>query len=95
MDSLQQASVEKSFNKVETDCLSVKEKLPDDIVCDKSHADSFMGHERFIIMDFLEEGTTVDNAFYCQLFRQYSPYLLNNPFVYIFDTKNKRRNKNH
>ena len=34
-----------------------------------------------ITIDFLEKGATVNNISYCQLLRQNSPYLLNDPCI--------------
>ena len=35
-------------------------------------------------IDLLEKDASVNNTFYCQLCRQYLPYLLNDPYIYIY-----------
>ena len=39
--------------------------------------------KELIIIDFLEEGTTINSADYCQILRQHSLYLLNDPRVSV------------
>ena len=61
-----------------TDSL-IKKKVPGK---EEDDADSLLGHERPITIDFFEKSAMVNRGFYCQLLRQYSPYLLND--LYIF-----------
>ena len=39
---------------------------------------------RSINIDFLEKHTTANSASCCQIFRENSPYLLNNPHIKIY-----------
>ena len=52
------------------------------VVSKEGHADNLLGHERTITIEFFEKGATVNNASYCQLLRQNSTYLLNDPCIY-------------
>ena len=47
-------------------------------VCKEGHPDS-----RDITTDFLE-GVTINSAPYCQLLRQYSPYLWNEARIFVY-----------
>ena len=51
------------------------EKVPDAAIIKVGYADSLLGHERTHHHDFLEKGTTLNSASYCQLFMQNSSYL--------------------
>ena len=42
-----------------------------------------------ISIDFLKKDVTVNSASYYQLFRQYSPYLLNDPHIYYLKQMKK------
>ena len=41
----------------------------------------FLDRKGPITIDFPEKGATVNSASYCQIFQQYSPYLLNDPQI--------------
>ena len=48
----------------------------------------FWGMKGPIIIDFFEKAATVNNVFFCQIQKQNSPFLLNDPYKYtkIFNT---------
>ena len=50
-------------------------------VCKEGHPDNVLGHGKTHIFDFLEKGATVNSPSYCQLLRQNSPCLLNDPRI--------------
>ena len=56
--------VEKIVDGMEANWLSGREKDPGAAVSKEDHAESVLGYERPINIDFLEKGTTVNKAFY-------------------------------
>ena len=73
----QQVWVEKSVHGVEIHQLSCKEKVPRAPFSKEGHADVFWDMGGPITIDSFEKGTIINGAFYCQLLRINSPYLLN------------------
>ena len=59
------AWVQKTVHGVETHWLSGKEKVASEVVSKESDTDSVLGHERTIIIDFLDKVATVNSASYC------------------------------
>ena len=76
MDLPLRTLIEKKIHAVETHWVSGKEKVCGNLVSKGGHADSLLGFPRKVI--------TVKSAYYCQLFRQNSTYLVNNSDVYIY-----------
>ena len=56
---------------VEAHCFPGKEKIASTVVSKQGDADSLVGYEKPITIDFLKRGAVVNSAFYCQLLRQY------------------------
>ena len=65
--------------------LTGKEKVPVSVVSKDSHAIIFWSMKESITIDFLEKGTTVNSASYCEFILQSSPYLLNDHHIYIYN----------
>ena len=60
-----QAWVKKTVDEVETQWPSSKAKILGGVFSKEGHAESLLRHERSHHTDFLKEGATVYNAFYC------------------------------
>ena len=83
------AEEEKTVCGIEIHLLSGKENVQGTGVS-KGHPKSFLGHERPIIIDFLEKGATLNSASFCQLLRQY--LILSIEYIYnIYPTFNQAR----
>ena len=61
----------------------MEEKILGRVVSKEGHADSFLGYEKPIIINFLEKVATLRKASYCKILWQNSPYLLNDPGVCV------------
>ena len=62
----------------------VKKKFQVQLLIKKVMLTDFWDIKGLITIDFLEKGATVKSASYCQLSRQNSPYLFNDPPPYIY-----------
>ena len=60
-----QTRLEKTGNGVEIHWLFGKEKVLGVVISKEGHADILLVHERTYHCDFLEKGTTINNASYC------------------------------
>ena len=67
---------------MDTHWLSAKENVSVATASKDGHANNLLGYKKSIMIDFLEESATVNNASYCQVLRQY--------FILVNDTWNKR-----
>ena len=75
--------MEKVVHGVETHWLFNKKKLGA-VVSKEGHAMTVLWDMKGLYTDdFCEKDTTVNSSYYCQLIRQNSPYLLNNPCTHV------------
>ena len=80
---------QKTVDRGKTQWLSSKEILLSTAVNKEGHADSLLGPEGSITIDFLKNNVTLNNTAYYQLLCQNSPFLLNNTciiHIYWLDT---------
>ena len=81
------AWVKKTVHLEKTYRLSRKEKVPGTAVSNEGYADSLSETWKDpSLLFFLKKGTTITRASNCQLLKQNSPYLLNNPCIWFIAT---------
>ena len=74
---LPQIRVEKRVHRMEIHWLSSKEKVSGAVVSKEGNADNFLEYEKTHTIEFHEKDATINNASYCELLWQNSPFLLN------------------